>query len=68
MAKPCVRGGLWVRVVSFKIDEDLLDELDNFVLDRGISRSEAIRKAIELYLKLEGRKVQPSIKIVRLTS
>ncbi len=47
-----------MRVVTFKIDEELLERLDSFARLKGVTRSEVIRKAIELYLKLEDYKVK----------
>jgi len=57
-----------MRVITFKADEELLERLDTFARVKGITRSEVIRKAIELYLKLEDYKVQPQPRIVRLLS
>jgi metal-responsive CopG/Arc/MetJ family transcriptional regulator len=37
--------------VSFKIDLDLLRELDEYAKSRGMERSEVIRRAIAWYLK-----------------
>jgi predicted transcriptional regulator len=37
--------------VSFKIDIDLLKELDEYARRRGMDRSEVIRRAIAWYLK-----------------
>jgi metal-responsive CopG/Arc/MetJ family transcriptional regulator len=37
--------------VSFKIDVDLLRELDEYAKSRGMDRSEVIRRAIAWYLK-----------------
>ena len=57
-----------MRVVTFKADEELLERLDSFARIKGVTRSEVIRRAIELYLRLEDYKVQPQPKIIRLTS
>ncbi|BEP16762.1 ribbon-helix-helix protein, CopG family [Pyrofollis japonicus] len=57
-----------MRVVTFKVEEDLLEKLDSFARLKGVTRSEIIRKAIELYLRLEDYKVQPQPKVVRLLS
>ena len=57
-----------MRVITFKADEELLERLDSFARVKGVTRSEVIRRAIELYLKLEDYKVQPQPRIVRLTS
>jgi len=43
-----------MEVVTFKIDPELLAELDRYAMNRRISRSELIRKAIENLLKDEG--------------
>ena len=40
-----------MRVVTFKIDEDLLQKLDVYALNMKLSRSDVIREAIEFYLK-----------------
>jgi metal-responsive CopG/Arc/MetJ family transcriptional regulator len=37
--------------VSFKIDIDLLQELDEYARSRGTNRSEIIRRAIAWYLR-----------------
>jgi len=52
--------------VTFKIDEKLLEELDNIAREKGITRSEAIRQAIEMYLKLKGYVAEQPYKLVRL--
>ena len=57
-----------MRVVTFKIDEDELERLDSFARLKGWTRSEVIRKALELYLRLEDYRVQPQPKYVRLMS
>ena len=57
-----------MRVVTFKVEEPLLEKLDSIARLKGITRSEAIRKAIELYLKLEDYRVQPEPKRVKLLS
>jgi hypothetical protein len=38
-------------VVSFKIEADLLQELDEVARRRNVSRSEVIRRAIRNYMK-----------------
>ena len=57
-----------MRVVTFKVDEELLERLDSFARLKGVPRSEVIRKAIELYLRLEERKQAIQPRIVRLYS
>lgn len=41
-----------VKVVPFKIEEDLLKKLDKFAEEHGMSRSDVIREAIKLYVYL----------------
>jgi len=48
-----------MRVVTFKIDESLLERLDVACVRKGISRSDAIRAAIIEWLKREGQNVRP---------
>jgi len=55
-----------MRVITFKADEKLLERLDKFAMAKGLTRSEVIRKAIELYLRLEDYKVKPQPRYVRL--
>ena len=57
-----------MRVVTFKVEEDLLEKVNGLAKLKGVTRSEVIRKALELYLRLEEYKVQPRYKIVRLMS
>lgn len=57
-----------MRVITFKADEDLLEKLDSLARLKNVSRSEIIRKALELYLRLEEYRVEPKPKIVRLYS
>lgn len=40
-----------LRVVTFKIDSELLRELDRYCIFNRMSRSEAIRRAVILMLK-----------------
>jgi metal-responsive CopG/Arc/MetJ family transcriptional regulator len=42
-----------MRVVTFKIEEDLLELLDRYAIRYNLNRSEAIRKVIETFLKGE---------------
>jgi len=55
-------------IVSFKMDKKLFERLDKFAKLKGVARSEVIRKAIELYLKLEDYRVEPQPRYVRLLS
>jgi metal-responsive CopG/Arc/MetJ family transcriptional regulator len=50
-----------VRVVTFKVEEDLLELLDRYAIKYGLNRSEAIRKAIEALVKQELEKESVSI-------
>ena len=43
-----------LRIVTFKVDEELLRRLDCYAAARGVSRSEAIREAIKRLLEEEG--------------
>jgi len=44
-----------VRVITFKIDDDLLSELDKYAMRNSMTRSEAIRRAINELLRREFR-------------
>jgi len=57
-----------MKVVTFKVEEELLERLDSYARLKGVTRSEIIRKAIELYLRLEEKRIVPQPKIVKLTS
>lgn len=57
-----------LRVVTFKAEDELIEKVDTLARLKGVTRSEIIRKALELYLKLEDYKIQPQPKIVRLLS
>lgn len=43
-----------MRVVTFKIDEDLLQKLDVYAINKRLSRSDVIREALERYLRAAG--------------
>ena len=57
-----------MRVITFKIDEDLLEELDSYAKLKGISRSEAIRRAIVQLLEREYKDILPEPKVIRIYS
>lgn len=57
-----------LRVITFKIDEELLEKLDTFARLENKTRSEVIRKAIELYLKLNTSKHNFKVRRVKLWS
>ncbi|MCE4603715.1 MAG: ribbon-helix-helix protein, CopG family [Aeropyrum sp.] len=43
-----------VKVVTFKVEVDLLEEIDRHAEKRGLSRSELIREAIMRYIRNNG--------------
>jgi metal-responsive CopG/Arc/MetJ family transcriptional regulator len=45
-----------MKVVTFKIDQDLLEQLDKYAMKYKLNRSEAVRKAIEIVIKEEMNK------------
>ena len=57
-----------MKQVKFLVDEELLEKLDRIAERKGLTRSQAIRKAIELWVQHEEKKLVPKPKIVRLTS
>ena len=57
-----------MRVVTFKVDEDLLERLDTYARLKGITRSEAIRRAIEKLLREEEPRIAPTPKVIRIYS
>ncbi|ADB87175.1 ribbon-helix-helix protein, CopG family [Saccharolobus islandicus] len=42
-----------MRIVTFKIDEQLLQQLDLYCINNAKERSEVIREAIKLYLLIK---------------
>ncbi len=51
-----IRSGednMTMRVVTFKLDEDILEKLDRYARRTGRSRSEVIRQALERLLSSE---------------
>jgi len=57
-----------LKVVTFKVEESLLERLDSYARLKGVTRSEIIRKAIELYLRIKEKEIISQPKIVKLTS
>ena len=57
-----------MRVITFKAEEPLVERLDSLARVKGVTRSELIRKALELYLRLENYRFEPQPKYVRLMS
>ncbi|MCY0859103.1 MAG: ribbon-helix-helix protein, CopG family [Sulfolobaceae archaeon] len=56
-----------MRVVTFKVEEDLLEMLDRYAIKYGLNRSEAIRKAIEKVVQEElGKETVPVAKIEKI--
>jgi Ribbon-helix-helix protein, copG family. len=54
-----------LRIVTFKLDSETLEQLDRYCRANMISRSEAIRKAIEILLTMKMNK-KVNIKRVRI--
>ena len=44
-----------MRTVTFKLDEELLQQLDLYCVNNAKERSEVIREAIKFYLSCKGR-------------
>ncbi|ADF27753.1 hypothetical protein STIV2_B60 [Sulfolobus turreted icosahedral virus 2] len=42
-----------MQVITFKIEQDLLELLDKYALKHGLNRSEAIRRCIETVVRNE---------------
>ena len=56
-----------MRIITFKIDEELLEQVDLYAQKINSTRSEFIRKAIIEYLaklETEGRKTEARIRII----
>ncbi len=47
-----------MRVVTFKLEDELLRELDLYAINKRLSRSEVIRLALLKYLKDDGKLVR----------
>ena len=46
-----------MKVVTFKIEGELLGKIDRFALEKNMTRSEVIRRALKTYLERETRKI-----------
>jgi len=57
-----------MKVVTFKIGEYMLSKIDTIARIKGVTRSDVIRQAIELYIKLTDYREQPPYKYVKLLS
>ena len=60
-----------LRVVTFKIDSDILEEIDKYALDNRLFRSDVIRMALVKFLeevkKQKGNEGEmPSIKVEKI--
>ena len=53
-------------IVTFKMKEDDLERLDSVARVLGKTRSEVVREAIEMLLRLEKYRFEPQYKLVRL--
>ncbi len=54
LASPHTLGTDMLKIVTFKLDEALLEALDRYARMKRMSRSEAIREAIKRLLEQEG--------------
>jgi len=57
-----------MRVVTVKMEEELVEAIDVFARLRRMTRSELIRRAVREYLEKHGERVDPSPKIIRILS
>ena len=48
-----------MRVVTFKVEADLLEQLDVYAMNHNLNRSEAIRLAMRKLLEDERKKEKP---------
>ncbi len=55
-----------MRVITFKAEDDLLDLLDRYAFRHGLSRSEAIRKAIQKLVEEEPKEPTAVARIERV--
>ncbi len=53
-----------MRIITFKIDPELLEKLDLQAQREGSTRSEIIRKALIMYLSRAERAPRPKIRII----
>ena len=52
-----------MRVVTFKLRDEELDELDRFAARLGMTRSDVIRKAIKRFIQDNGHLPFPKVKV-----
>jgi metal-responsive CopG/Arc/MetJ family transcriptional regulator len=56
-----------MRVVTFKIEDDLLELLDRYAIKHNLNRSEAIRRAIEQMVEEDfSKEVIPPMRIEKI--
>jgi len=55
-----------LRVVTFKIEEELLERLDKYCKEKGLPRSSVIREAIIMYLHEKERKIIGTTRRIRV--
>lgn len=56
-----------MRVITVKVEEDLLELLDSYAIKHGLNRSEAVRKAIEKLIKEEmGNETTPPATVEKI--
>jgi len=48
-----------MRVVTFKLEEELLQKLDLYAVNSRVTRSEVIREALRLYFSLKSQVREP---------
>ncbi len=62
-----MQGVLKIRIVTFKLPDSLLEELDMYALKHGISRSDAIRLAIKNLISQRYTRPRYRVKRIVLT-
>jgi|ECHhosMinimDraft_1075155.scaffolds.fasta_scaffold00012_17 Ribbon-helix-helix protein, copG family. len=55
-----------MRVITFKLEEEMVELLDRYAIRNGYNRSEVIRKAIERILSVDNDKVTFKVEKVRM--
>ncbi|WP_088912482.1 ribbon-helix-helix protein, CopG family [Sulfolobus acidocaldarius] len=51
-----------MRVITFKVNEELLRDLDLFAANNKLYRSEVIREAIKLYLSIKKNSIEGNLR------
>jgi len=57
-----------LHVVTFKAQDELIDTIDELASRLGITRSELIRRALDLFIKHYEHKLRPQPRVVVLNS